>query len=114
MLNDQRIHALLKRLKEDHNYLITTAKTYEELVQTESLARARILHNHPFEGRNAEARGYEVEVVLADSSEMQVCTSNRQLVEVNLAEARANLEITQTATALWKALAYQASGGMVK
>jgi hypothetical protein len=110
MLTENTIAVLLQRLKEDHEYLICLAQAYEAAVEKETRTSASILSEYEFAERLAKDRDREAVLALAASPEMNAVVSERRVADANLAEAKANLEITREAISLWRALAYQTSG----
>jgi len=108
MLDQKQIKALVLRLREDHTRVIKAAEALEHANQAYTNLEARLLYFHPFEGKNAQQREWEATVVLGDNEELMEMRDARFKRDIDLARAKAELDISREAIALWRALAYQA------
>ena len=107
ILDGARIERLLMELQKAHGRVIYSAGEYEKARVALSESETFLLVNHVFEGKNAEARKLEAEVLVADSSSVFIKRNAVEKATRQLSVDKAALEIAREAISLWRALAYQ-------
>jgi len=108
MLDQKQIKALMVRLRKAHEAIIRAAEALEHANEAYTEHEARLLYFHPFEGKNAQQREWEARVVASEDKELMQLRDARFKRDIDLARAKAELDISREAIALWRALAYQA------
>ena len=111
MLDEDRVYELLADLQSAHQEVIKAAERLEMINQDYRRLEARTLYFHEFEGKNAQQREWEAETVRNDNTGLVEILDARFRADIDLARAKADLDIVRESISLWRALAYQEGGG---